>query len=134
MKKVDIKNNSIHLLVVEDEPFLRDLLLMKFGEENYSVLHAIDGQNALKLAIDEKPDIILLDLLLPGISGFEVLEKLKAQKETRNIPVIILSNLGQEEDVDRCMSIGADSFLVKAHSNPSVIINKVRSVMANHKK
>lgn len=120
---------QLRLLLVEDEPFLRDLLSMKFGGEQVTVLHAHEEAQILQLAQDEQPDAILLDLVLPGTSGFDVLEKLTANEATQNIPVIILSNLGQDEDVKRGLAMGAKEFLIKAHSSPGAIINKVRAVV-----
>ncbi|MBL4662043.1 MAG: response regulator [Flavobacteriaceae bacterium] len=122
-------DNKINLLVVEDEPFLRDLLLMKFKQEEIEVKYAADGESALEAAKESTPDAILLDLVLPGMSGFDVLDKLKEQDETKDIPVIILSNLGQEADIAKCKEKGAVDVLIKAHSSPSAIIKKVREII-----
>ncbi len=122
-------DNKINLLVVEDEPFLRDLLLMKFKQEEIEVKYAADGESALEAAKENTPDAILLDLVLPGMSGFDVLDKLKEQEETKDIPVIILSNLGQEADIEKCKEKGATDVLIKAHSSPSAIIQKVREII-----
>jgi len=82
---------------------------------------------------ENKPDIVLLDLILPGIDGFEVLAKIKEDEELSNIPVIILSNLGQRDDVDRGIKLGATDFLIKAHFTPSEIVEKIEAVMKNKK-
>jgi len=124
---------QIKLLVVEDEQFLRDLLLMKFKSEGVLVTYAGNGEQALESAKKEKFDVILLDLVLPGMSGFEVLEQLKSQEESKDTPVVILSNLGQESDIKRCSDMGADGFLIKAHTSPSAIIYKVKEIVANNK-
>ncbi len=78
---------------------------------------------------EEKPDIILLDLILPGMDGFEVLAKIKDDPEVENIPVVILSNLGQRDDVERGLKLGAVDFLIKAHFTPGEIIEKIEKVM-----
>lgn len=124
---------QIKLLVVEDEQFLRDLLLMKFKSEEILVTYAENGEQALKIIKKEKFDAVLLDLILPGMSGFEVLEQLKTQEESQDTPVIVLSNLGQESDIQRCRDMGAVDFLIKAHTSPSAIIYKVKEIVANTK-
>tara|TARA_B100000745_G_scaffold294310_1_gene237153 strand:+ start:11314 stop:11697 length:384 start_codon:yes stop_codon:yes gene_type:complete len=121
--------SPLKLLVVEDEPFLRDLLLMKFNNENVNVTYTDQGEDALRLAQEERPAAILLDLVLPGMSGFEILHKLKESEETKDMPVIVLSNLGQESDIDRCVEAGAAKVLVKAHSSPAAIIATVHEVV-----
>jgi len=130
MEENTTNDAKLKLLLVEDEPFLRDLLSMKFGSEDIELLHAQDGGEVVPMAEEGQPQVILLDLVLPSMSGFEILEQLKANDATKDIPVIILSNLGQDEDRERGMKLGAKAFLVKAHSSPSVIIAKVRAVVA----
>jgi len=95
------------ILIVEDDRFLRELIARKLKNEGYEVLEAVDGEEGLKRIKEEKPDLILLDLILPGIDGFEVLAKTKENTETAQIPVIILSNLGQREEVERGLKLGA---------------------------
>ncbi len=121
--------SQLRLLVVEDEPFLRDLLLMKFNSEEIKVTYTDQGEEALRLAQEEQPAAILLDLVLPGMDGFEILQKLQEEETTKDIPVIVLSNLGQESDIQRCMGAGAVKVLVKAHSSPSAIVATVHEVV-----
>ncbi len=120
---------KIKLLVVEDEPFLRDLLLMKFNSEGIEAHYTEDGEEAVKIAIEEHPDAILLDLVLPKMSGIEILEALKLNDATKMIPVIILSNNVQDDRAQQCKDKGAADILVKAHSSPSAIITKVKSIV-----
>ena len=117
------------ILIIEDDKFLRDLISQKLRKENFNTLEAVDGEEGLKTAREKSPDIILLDLILPGLDGFEILRVLKSDKNTSQIPVIVLSNLGQKEDMDRALSGGAEDFMVKAHFTPGEIVTKIKSVL-----
>ena len=117
------------ILIIEDDKFLRDLISQKLRKENFNTLEAVDGEEGLKTAREKSPDIILLDLILPGLDGFEILRVLKGDKNTSQIPVIVLSNLGQKEDMDRALSGGAEDFMVKAHFTPGEIVTKIKSVL-----
>jgi CheY-like chemotaxis protein len=119
------------ILVVEDDKFLRELLVRKLFSENFEIESAIDATGSFEVLSRWKPDIILLDLILPGEDGFSILEKLKKDKEMESIPVIILSNLGQQEDIDRAMALGAMDFMVKANFTLDEIIEKVSKVLNN---
>ena len=118
------------ILVIEDDKFLRELINRKLQSENFETVLAVDGEIGLELVEKERPDIILLDLILPGINGFEVLTKIKENERIKEIPVIILSNLGQKDDIDKGMSIGAIDYLVKAHFTPNEIIEKINQILA----
>jgi CheY-like chemotaxis protein len=100
--------------------------LIKMG---YDLIAAVDGEEGVEKAKSEKPEIILLDIMLPGIDGFGVLAQVKADPSTADIPVIILSNLGQREDIDRALKLGATDFLVKAHFTPQEIIDKIEQYL-----
>jgi DNA-binding response OmpR family regulator len=117
------------ILLVEDDKFLRELMSKKLLSLDFEVSTASDGEEGLEKIKAEKPEVVLLDLILPGINGFEVLEKAKKDPETANIPVIILSNLGQSEDIERGLKLGAKDFLVKAHFTPQEIVNKLKSIL-----
>jgi len=117
------------ILVIEDDKFLRELISQKLLKEGYEVVEAVDGDSGLEKAKEEKPDLILLDLILPGIDGFEVLSKVKADPKISSTPVIILSNLGQKEDVEKGMKLGAADFLVKAHFTPGEIVSKIKGII-----
>jgi len=114
------------ILVIEDDKFLRDLLYKKLVEENFNVATALDGEEGLKKIQEENPNLVLLDLILPGINGFEVLKKAKENPATKDIPVIVLSNLGQKEDVERAIKLGAQDYLIKAHFTLEEIVEKIR--------
>ena len=117
------------ILVVEDDKFLRELIAQKIMKEGYDVIEAVDGEKGAESIRKEKPDLVLLDLILPGIDGFEVLAKMKSDPSTSEIPVIILSNLGQKDDIEKGLEMGANDYMIKAHFTPAEIIEKVRSVI-----
>lgn len=117
------------ILVIEDDQFLRDLIVKKLTDEGFDVSQAIDGEEGSRLAKEEKPDLVLLDLILPGIDGFEVLKELKSDSEFSKTPVIILSNLGQKDDIDRGLKLGAKDYLIKAHFTPGEIVKKVKETL-----
>lgn len=117
------------ILIVEDDKFLRELIAQKLIKEGYDIGEAVDGEKGLKSIKEEKPDLILLDLILPGIDGFEVLAKMKEDPIMAQIPVIILSNLGQKDDIERGLKMGANDYLIKAHFTPGEIIDKIKAVL-----
>lgn len=117
------------ILIIEDDKFLRELIVKKLVGEGYKTSEAIDGEEGIKKIREEKPDLVLLDLILPGIDGFKVLAKMKGDSKIAPIPVIILSNLGQKEDVERGLKMGAIDYLVKAHFTPGEIIEKVKNTL-----
>ena len=117
------------ILIIEDDKFLRELIVQKLIKEDYEVSEAVDGEEGIKKIKDEKPDLVLLDLILPGIDGFEVLSRMKEESDLSSTPVIILSNLGQKEDVERGLKLGAVDYLIKAHFTPGEIIEKIKKVL-----
>ena len=117
------------ILIVEDDTILRDLISQKIKKANYDIVVAVDGEEGLKKAKEKKPDIILLDLILPGIDGFGVLEQIKKDPAIDKIPVVILSNLGQKEEIEKGMSLGATDFLIKAHFTLSEIVEKIKAIL-----
>jgi CheY-like chemotaxis protein len=117
------------ILLIEDDKFLRELMNKKLLTLGYDVVSAADGESGLVMIKETKPDVVLLDLILPGINGFEVLEKAKQDPEIANIPVVILSNLGQGEDIEKGLALGAKDFLVKAHFTPQEIVNKLKTIL-----
>jgi len=115
------------ILIIEDDKFLRGLISQKLSAEGYEVIEAAEGREGLEKVKKEKPNLILLDLVLPGIDGFEVLKKIKEDPSTSFLPVIILSNLGQKESVEKGLKMGAVDYLIKAHFTPTEIIEKVKN-------
>ena len=117
------------VLLVEDDGFLASIYAQKLEVEGYDVSFATNGEDGLKLAQKDSPDLILLDLLMPKMDGFEMLEKLKSDKATKEIPVLVLSNLGQKEDVERCIKLGAAGYVIKAHSLPHETVNRIKEIL-----
>ncbi|MBI5621608.1 response regulator [Candidatus Falkowbacteria bacterium] len=125
-------NTKQTILLVEDDAFLAGMYKTKFEMEGFAVVTADDGLKGFQLAKDKKPDVILLDILLPKMDGFEVLDKIRASKDTSAIPVILLTNLGQKEDVKKGLERGANGYLIKAHFMPSEVVQKIKSVLAGN--
>ena len=117
------------ILIVEDDKFLRELISRKLSGEGFDALEAVDGEEGIKKIKEGKPDLVLLDLILPGIDGFEVLARLREDPEISSIPVIILSNLGQREEVEKGLKLGAIDYLIKAHFTPGEIIEKIKNTL-----
>lgn len=116
---------GIKILIIEDDEFLSDMLASKLGREGSDLKNASDGEKALEILKTWEPQLILLDIILPNMSGFEVLEQIKKNDAVKDVPVIILSNLGQQEDVKKGLSLGAKDFLIKANFTIDEIILKI---------
>lgn len=117
------------VLIIEDEPSLRKSVEEVLTGEGYAVITAADGEEGLRLAREEQPQMILLDLILPKKDGFTVLQELKESPATKNIPIIVLSNLGEVEDVGRVLELGANRYLVKTDYKLSEVVEKVRETI-----
>ncbi len=113
------------VLLAEDDRFLRKAAETALKRQGFTVLAAVDGEEALRMARAETPDVVLLDLIMPNLQGFEVLRALKADPATKKIPVIILSNLGQESDVRQALEAGAAGYFVKANLSLHDLIKRV---------
>jgi len=125
------KNKPKTILIIEDEKNILEMYSFKFIEAGYKVLKALDGEIGLNLALTNKPDLILLDIILPKIDGFTVLNKIRAVKKTKNIPVIMLTNLGQDEDKSKGVKGGVIGYLVKANCTPADVVRKVSEILQN---
>ena len=117
------------ILFIEDESALQKTFGEILKQEGYEMIPALDGEVGLRLAKDKKPDLILLDLILPRIHGFEVLKKLKEDKETKEIPIIILTNLEGISDVDKAIELGATTYLVKAQYTLEEVVEKIKKAL-----
>jgi len=122
------------ILIIEDDQFLREFLFKKLSEENFEVLAAKEGKEGVELAKKEKPDLILLDLILPEKNGYEVLEDLKKNPLISEIPVLVLSNLGQKEEIEEAFRKGAKDYLIKAYFSLEEIVSKIRLLLKKQKK
>ncbi len=117
------------ILFVEDESVLQKTFEETLKGEGYEVISALDGEVGFNLAKKEKPDLILLDLVLPKVNGFEVLKKLKEDPETKKIPVIILTNLEKMSDIDKVLELGAAAYLVKVDYSLEEVVEKIKKIL-----
>jgi DNA-binding response OmpR family regulator len=118
------------ILVAEDDRFLRKAAEMALKRQGYTVLTAADGEEALRAAQSELPDLILLDLIMPKLNGFDVLQALKKEAPTAKIPVIVLSNLGQDRDVQHAMDAGATAYFIKTDLSLQALVQRVEETLA----
>lgn len=117
------------IVIIEDEPILLKALNIELLSAEFEVMSAIDGESGLDLIREEKPDLVLLDLVLPKMSGFEVLEKIKTDKKLKKIPVVVLSNLGQKEEYKRGLQLGATDYFIKSNTDLSLLTQKLKDIL-----
>lgn len=117
------------ILLVEDDKFLSEMYSTKLTESGFDVETAFDGEEGLKKANEFRPDLILLDIVLPKKDGFEVLKSLKANEELSKILIIALTNLGQKEEVQKGFDLGANDYIIKAHFTPTEVVAKIKKLL-----
>ena len=117
------------ILFIEDESALQKTFGEILKQEGCRVIPALNGEVGLRQARNEKPDLILLDLILPGLHGLEVLKKLKEDQVTKGIPVIVLTNLEAADDIEKAIELGATTYLVKANYSIQELVDKIKSVL-----
>ena len=122
-------NGMKKILFIEDEPTLQKTVGEVLGQEGFEVLEALDGESGIAMAKRERPDLVLLDLILPKKNGFEVLAELKKDPETANIKIIVLTNLEGSEEVERALELGATNYLVKANYELEEIVTKIKELL-----
>jgi two-component system alkaline phosphatase synthesis response regulator PhoP len=123
-------DKKVKVLLVEDDPAISDMYKLRFEEEGFTVLITDKGSEAIDLSKSEKPDIILLDVILPEIDGFAVLQAIKAETSTKNIPIMMLTNLSQETDQDKGREFGAAGYLVKSQHTPADVLTEIKKVLS----
>src|SRR4030042_3203545 len=128
------QTNKTKILLIEDDSFLVEMYTTKFELEGFAVVAAEDGKKGLDMIKSENPDIILLDILMPKMDGFVVLDAMKKDKEMADIPVVLLTNLGQKDDVKKGFEKGAVGYLIKAHFMPSEVVDKIKKILKESKK
>ncbi|MBT4850319.1 response regulator [Candidatus Parcubacteria bacterium] len=121
--------DNVKILFVDDDNFLRKVYQSELGDRGYDVILAVDGEEGLEKARTNDPDLIILDMIMPKKNGFEVLMELQEDEKTKNIPVIILSNLGQEDDVKKGLDLGAVDYLIKDDITLTAIMDKVNQYL-----
>ncbi len=117
------------ILLIEDDEFLAELYATKLSMDNFEVFLALDGEKGQRMIKEKKPDLILLDIVLPKMDGFEILRFLKSDKKLKDIPVILLTNLSQKNEVKKGLELGASDYLIKAHFMPSEVIKKIKNLI-----
>ncbi len=117
------------ILLIEDDPFLIDIYSTKLKDSGFLVEVASDGEQALEKVKAKKPDLVLLDIVLPKVSGWEILRKIKAEASLKNLKIIILSNLGQKEEVEKGIHLGVSKYLIKAHYTPSQVVEEIKKII-----
>ncbi len=118
------------IFIVDDDRFLLDMYTAKFKEKGFEVIQALGGKDALsKLKAGISPDIILLDIVMPAIDGFEVLALIKSEKLAPEAKILILSNLGQPDDIEKGRALGANGYIIKASATPSDVVERVMTVL-----
>ena len=123
------RSKNPKILIIDDDPFIADMYVIKFKEERFTIETAHDGKEGLRKIKEYQPDVVLLDVVMPVMDGFQVLEELK-KDPVRGVKIILLTNLGQQQDVERGMHLGAVDYVVKAHFTPSEVAKKVKEVLA----
>jgi DNA-binding response OmpR family regulator len=122
-------NNSKKVLIVEDDEMISNMYKTKLESEGFTVVAALNGADGLNLARQENVDIVLLDVILPQLDGFSVLKEIKSNEKTKNVPVIMLTNLGTEEDMDKGKELGADGYIVKANLTPAQVSEEIKKYL-----
>jgi len=117
------------ILLVEDDPFLIEIYTTKFKQVGFSIEKVEDGEECLRKLKEKTPDLLLLDIVLPNLNGWEILRKMKEDDNLKNIKVVILSNLGEKQDIEKGIKLGAIKYLVKAHYTPSEVVEEVKKIL-----
>lgn len=121
---------AYRILIIEDDDFLRSLAVGKLEKEGYAMETATTGDTGLDQLMKLPPDLLILDLMLPNMSGFEVLEKIRSNEPTKDLKVIVFSNLGEEADIKRCLDLGVSEYLVKANFTLDELAEKIKMILA----
>jgi CheY-like chemotaxis protein len=127
---------SKKVLIIEDEKILIELLERKIKEDGYEVFTALNGKEGLELVKEVKPDLVLLDIIMPEMDGFEVMEEMNKLQELnlKKVPVIIISNSGQPVEIDKALNLGVRDYLIKAQFDPKEVIDKIRKQIGSSEK
>lgn len=130
MPETNTKNQT-KVLIIEDDQRINKVYIVKLSVEGIKVATAIDGEEGLRKVYSELPDLIILDLMLPKKSGFDILKEIKADSKVKDIPVLILSNLAQEKEIEEGMALGAEGYIVKSNASIQQVIEKIKETLKN---
>ncbi|MEK7568920.1 MAG: response regulator [Patescibacteria group bacterium] len=117
------------ILIVEDDEDISRIYDIKFSHEGYDTILAKSGEEVLEKILNERPDLIMLDLMLPKKDGFMVIEEIKKNQEVKNTPILVISNLGQKSDEDRVIALGANGYIVKVRCSTQEVVDKAKSFL-----
>lgn len=121
-----MRETKVKVLLIEDEKEVLELYRLKLSLDDYEVITAESGEEGLKKALTEKPDLIYLDIKMPQMDGFEVLQRLRAEKSTKDTPIVILSNFDEQDMIEKGLTLGANEYLIKSQFTPEQISSKVK--------
>jgi len=121
------------ILLVEDDPLITEIYETKLKESGFDVETLSDGRNVFKRLKEKKFDLLVLDIVLPNLTGFEILRKIRKDKDLKNLKIFVLSNLGQRSDVDLAKELGALKYLIKANFTPSEIVQEIQKILVSKK-
>lgn len=125
-----MNNKEKRIMIIEDDSFVLDIYQTKISKEGFDVITAVDGLDAItKLEKGDIPNLILLDIVMPKMNGLEVLKRIKSNEDLKNIPVILLTNLSQKEEIQKSFEMGANDYLIKSHFTPSEVMEKVNKFL-----
>lgn len=125
-----MENTKKKVMIVEDDSFVMDIYQTKISKEGFQIIMAVNGAEAIKkLEEGEKPDLILLDIIMPYMDGLTVLKKIKANENLKNIPVVLLTNLSQKEEIQQGFDLGAEDYLIKSHFTPTEVMEKINKYL-----
>ncbi|KKR39331.1 MAG: Response regulator receiver domain protein [Parcubacteria group bacterium GW2011_GWC2_40_31] len=128
--KIKVMDKKYKILIIDDDRLLLDMYATKFKEEKFDVDIAVGAKEALdKIKNGASPDIILLDIVMPGMDGFELMAEIKKENLAKDSKIIFLTNLGQKEDINKGMSLGALDYIIKAYFTPSEVVNKIKDIL-----
>ena len=119
----------ITILLVEDDTFLIDIYTTKFRKAGFGVEVAEDGEKALRIIKEKAPDVVLLDIVLPHVDGWELLGKIKESEASKNLKIVVLSNLGQKIEVEKGLQLGATKYLIKSHYTPTQVVEEIKKIL-----
>ena len=117
------------ILIIEDDSFLSEMYSTKLIQEGFETEIAINGKQGLDKIKSIKPDLVLLDIVLPKMDGFEILESVKKDSKLKNIPIVLLTNLGQKNEIEKGLLLGADEYIIKAHFTPTAVVTKIKEIL-----
>lgn len=127
-----MNNNTKKILIAEDDDFMRNMYESKLSMEHFEVVPVVNGEDAVKTLNTEKIDLVLLDIMMPKLNGFEVLSWIRNQRNLKKIPVILLTNLSEGDQVQKGLSLGANDYIVKAQFTPEEVVEKIKKYITQN--